>query len=325
MLNVRQSDRCDDVSVRRPDATARIEESDVALAIESLRGPSFTKRFANSRGNAATPEWNTPGGQPMHEHVRDQMYEFKGEVRTVQVPNLRGGVFQRFSANTLVTVAQHHLYDRTGPTARDLLHVYGPDKNNVKDWRQYYRYAWKDKGPNGIIYSDDAQIIREGKLACNSYAYSGQSSFALAGSGLFFIPEYGDAHISIRPYVQWLTSASFTGTESTLASATAYLGIYVESWARSGGGYNLDKDHFIKVWSQDTDGYMTHVSNEGSATVGDGLATDVFAVSSRKYAIYVYAYLETSAAPQQGKNELRFVTLDIDATVPYTVIEEKLA
>ncbi len=37
-----------------------------------------------------------------------------------------------------------------------------------------------------------------------------------------------------------------------------------------------------------------------------------------------YVYLETSASPQQQKNEQRFVTLDIDATVPFVVVEEKL-
>lgn len=106
----------------------------------------------------------------------------------------------------------------------------------VNAWRRYYRYAWKDKGPNGILYSSDTQIIQEGKLACNSYAYSGQNSFALVGAGMFFIPEYGNAKISIRPYVQWQTTASFTGTESAPASAAAFLGIWVESWKRSGGG-----------------------------------------------------------------------------------------
>ena len=46
-------------------------------------------------------------------------------------------------------------------------------------------------------------------------------------------------------------------------------------------------------------------------------------VTQRKYAIFVYAWLETSAGPQQNQNELPFVTIDIDATVPYVVIEEQ--
>jgi len=130
--------------------------------------------------------------------------------------------------------------------------------------------------------------------------------------------------VSIRPYVQWLTSASFTGTESTPASATANLGIYVESWQLSGGGHFVDRDLWIPVWSQNTQSYMTNAAAGGAATVSDGLTTEVLAVTQRKYAIFVYAYLETSAGPQQQKNELRFVTLDIDATIPFVVVQEKL-
>jgi hypothetical protein len=54
------------------------------------------------------------------------------------------------------------------------------------------------------------------------------------------------------------------------------------------------------------------------------LAIQCDLLSKRKYAIFVYAYLETSAGQPQKKNELRFVTLDIDATVPFVVVEEKL-
>jgi hypothetical protein len=58
--------------------------------------------------------------------------------------------------------------------------------------------------------------------------------------------------------------------------------------------------------------------------VSDNLTREFTALVGRKYAIFVYAYLEASAGPQQKKNELRFVTIDIDATVPFVVVEEKL-
>ena len=253
-----------------------------------------------------------------------KMNRFRNDVGTVGLNQFHGGVFQKFDSNIMLTIANHRLFEPVVPSARDLLHVYGADRDNIKDWQRYYRYAWKDKGPNGIIYSTDAQIIREGKLACNSYAYSGQSSYALVGAGMLFRPLFGDATISIRPYVQWLTSASFTGNDSAPASATANLGIYVESWQVSGGGHFVDRDLWIPVWSQNTQSYMTNATAGGAATVSDGLTTDILAVAQRKYAIFVYAYLETSAGPQQQKNELRFVTIDIDATIPYVVVEEKL-
>ena len=301
-----------------------IDERDVTAAVESLNSASFKGRFIRTDCNIADPEWKAPSGQPLYEHVRDQMDRFRKDVDPVRLHHLHSGVFQRFDSGTLLTVGNHNLFEPIVPAARDLLHVYGPDRDNIKDWKRYYRYAWTDKGTNAIIYSSETQIIQEGKLACNSYAYSGQSSYALVGAGLLFRPQFGDAKVSIRPYVQWLTSASFTGNDSASASAAAYLGIYVESWPQSGGGHFVDRDLWIPVWSQNTQSYKTNMTAGGAATVGDGLTTEILAVTQRKYAIFVYAYLETSAGPQQQKNELRFVTLDIDATVPFIVIEEKL-
>lgn len=121
------------------------------------------------------------------------------------------------------------------------------------------------------------------------------------------------------------TAVEFLNSASLTISSAAYLGIYVESWMRSGGAHYVDRDHWIPVWSQNTQSYMRNVPAGGAANVGDGLTTDIFAVTQRKYAIFVYAYLETSAGPQQQRNEVRFVTIDIDATVPYVVVEETLA
>ncbi len=299
-------------------------EREMAAAIKSLNSASFKKRFIQTHCNAADPVWKISGGKTVNEHVRDQMNHFKNDVETLGVRDFHSGVFQKFDANTLLTIGFHQLTKPFIPSSRDLLHVYGADRDNIKDWTKYYRYAWKQKGPNGIIFSTDEQIIREGKLACNSYAYSGQGSYAIAGAGMLFRPLFGDAIVSIRPYVQWLTSASFTGTESTNALATANLGIYVESWPASGGSLFTERDIWIPVWSQNTQSYIINNQAGGAANVSDGLATELLTVTQRKYAIYVYAYLETSADPQQHKNEQRFVTLDIDATVPFVVVEEKL-
>jgi hypothetical protein len=310
--------------MKKPAVTGEISKRDVTAATKSLNSASFKERYIRTDCNSADPKWKTPSGQPIAEHVRDQMYGFQKDVDAVQLQHLHGGTFQKFGPTTMLTIGQARQLEPFVPKARDLFHVYGPDRDNIKDWQRYYRYAWKDKGPNGIIYSNDTQIIREGKLACNSYSYSGQNSFAVVGAGMFFIPQFGNAKVNIRPYVQWMTSTSFTGNDRAPASALALLGIYVESWALNGGAYNVDRDHWIPVWSQNTQSYMTNVTAGGAATVGDGLATEVFAVTQRKYHIFVYAWLETSAGPQQQKNEVRFVTIDIDANVPYVVVEEKL-
>jgi len=300
------------------------DERDVEYVSKSMERASFRDRFIQTSRNAPDPEWNVHNGKPMGEYIRKQLSRFRKTTDNLKLNQFHGDVFQKYDAKTLYTIAHHRLGDVVAPSARDLLHVYGPDRDNLRDWKSYYRYAWKEKGPNAIIYSTDEQIIREGKLMCNSYAYSGQGSYAIAGAGMFFRPLFGDAKISIRPYVQWSTSASFTGTESTSALARANLGIYIESWQLSGGGYFVDKDYWIPVWSQNTQGYMVHNMDGGVTTVGEGLSAEILTNTNRKYAIYVYAYLETSADPQQGKNELRFVTLDIDAHVPFVVVEETL-
>jgi hypothetical protein len=300
-----------------------IDERDVTAATDALRLASFTQRFIRTDGNAPDPEWKVDGGRSISEHVRDQATAFKNEIATVSPQQFRGGVFEKFASNVWLTAAHSHLGDAITVIPRDLLHVYGPDRDNTKDWTRYFRYAWTDKGPNAIIYVSNDDIIQRGKLGCNSYAYSGQSSYALVGAGMFFRPQYGDAKLSIRPLVQWMTNASFTGTDPVAASASASLGIYVESWDQSGGGHYVDRDLWIPVWSQNTNSYMSNATDGGSAGPSDGLAVDMLGVAHRKYAIFVYAWLETTVGAQQQTNELRFVTIDIDATVPYVVVEEQ--
>jgi hypothetical protein len=300
------------------------DDRDLVMAYESLNTASFKKRFIKTANNAANPEWNAANGEPIKDNVNLLKNRFKNEFQTAGLQKLYGGVFQKYDSGSMLTLAHHRLTDAVVPAARDLFHVYGPDRDNKGDWKSYYRYAWKEEGPNAIIYSTDSQIIREGKLGCNSYAYSGQGSYAIVGAGMLFRPLFGDAMVNIRPYAQWLTSASFTGTESTPASAIANIGIYVESWQVTGGGHYVDRDLWMPVWSQNTKNYILHATAGGAATVSDGLATDILCVTQRKYAVFVYVYLETSASPQQQKNEQRFVTLDIDAAIPYVVLEEKL-
>ena len=285
-----------------------IDERDVEAAVESLRSDSFRQRFIRTERNADDPTWTVEGGRPISEYVREQMTTFRNEIGTVSPQQFRGGVFEKFSSNTLLTVGHSHLGD-TITVFRDLLHVYSADRDNTKDWTRYYRYAWTDKGPNAIIYSSNDDIIRAGKLGCNSYAYSGQNSYALVGAGMLFRPQNGDTKLSVRPLVQWMTNASFTGNDPAAASATASLGIYVESWDQGGGGHYVDCDRWIPVWSQNTQGYMKNATDAGSATASDGPAVDLLTVAHRKYAIFVYTWLETSAGPQQQQNELRFVTM----------------
>ncbi len=313
--------------MKERDVSDGIAASDVAMAVESLNSSPFRDRLI--RAHAATSAiadaaWKAPDGRPIDEYVRDQRSRLKRQVESMPLNDFRGGMFHTIEAESILTVAHHQRPKPSPPTPRDLLHVYGPDKNATNDRTSFYRFAWKDKGPHAILHSTDPQIIQQGQLACTSYSYSGQSSYALVGAGMFFEPHFGDATVNIRPYVQWLTSASFTGNDRAPASAAAHLGIYVSSWARTGGGHYVDRDVSIPVWSQNTSSYLVQQTASGSATAADGLSTDILAVSQRKYAIFVYVYLETSAGAQQTRNETRYVGLDIDAVVPYVAVQETL-
>ena len=300
-----------------------IDERDVAAAVESLKSGTFRERFLPTDRNAKNPKWTAGDGQPIDEFVRGQMTAFKEEVTAVSPQQFRGGAFEKLESNVWVTVGHSHLNDPVVIVPQERLHLYGPDRNNTKDWKLYYRFAWTDEGPNAIIFPSNDEIIQQGKLGCNSYAYSGQSSHALVGAGMYFRPNYGDTRLSIRPLVQWMTTASLTGSDPAAAAATASLGIYVESWDQNGGGYFVDRDHWITVWSHNSSGYLSNATDSGTASPSDGLAVDLLAVAHRKYSIFVYAWLETTVGPQQNRNELRFATIDIDATVPYVVVEEQ--
>lgn len=313
--------------MKEPNASGDHAGGDVAIAVESLHSSPFRDRLLRAHGGTsavADPVWKAPNGRPIDEYVRDQRSRLKRDVERMPLNDFHGGMVQRIESESILTVAHHQHFTSSPPPPRDLLHVYGPDRNATNDRTAFYRFAWKDKGPHGILHSTDTQIIQEGKLACTSYAYSGQSSYALVGAGMFFQTEFGDATINIRPYVQWLTSASFTGNDRAPASAVAHLGIYVQSWARTGGGHHVDRDYWMPVWSQNTSSHLVQQQASGSATATDGLSTDILAVSQRKYAIFVYAYLVTSAGAQQTRNETRYVGLDIDAVVPYVAVEETL-
>lgn len=303
--------------------TLEADEREIATALQSLRSPAFKSRFISTDSNPSDPEW-IMDGLPVDAHVKSLVGKYKNEIEGNHLKDFHTSSFEKFNASTLITSAHHRLYPPVIPAPRDLFHVYGPDKDNTRDRERYYAYAWKDEGPHAIMYSDDIMIIRQGALECNSYSYSGQNSYALVGAGLFFTPKYGASRISIRPYVQWQTYASFTGVSGPMASATANIGIYVESWKTGNSEVLNESDIWVQLWHRNTGQYTAANTAGGTATVMDGLTCNVNTIPQRKYAIYVYAWIETSAGPQEQKNEYRFVTLDIEAKVPYVVVEEKL-
>ena len=82
--------------MKDPIVTGEIGERDVTTALESLNAASFKRRFIRTDRNAADPEWKTPSGQAIQEHVRGKMDRFKTDVDAVGLQDFHGGVFHRF-------------------------------------------------------------------------------------------------------------------------------------------------------------------------------------------------------------------------------------
>jgi|GEM_PF-1713885 len=300
-----------------------ITESDIKSAVKSLKSASFKSRFIRPGRDSGIPVMEGSNRESVKALARKKMEDFREDVKSAPMRNFHNGVYQKFETNTLASIAHNHWADIVTPKARKSLWIYNPDRDNTRDWKRYYRYAWKSRSLGGTIFSKDADIIQRGMLSCSAHSYSGQNAYAMAGTGIFYRPQRGDAKVNIRPYVQWLTNSSFTGDTGIPASAAAYIGIYVNSWGPDGGLHHVDRDYWIRVWSHNTRGHITGFGAEGTAAVADGLATEFLAVKQRKYSIFAYVYVETSAEPRQQKNHSRFVVLDIDATVPFMVLEEK--
>src|SRR3972149_5004689 len=106
--------------MQEPIVTGETGERDVTTAVESLNSASFKARFIRTDCNATDPEWKTPSGQAINEHVRDQMDGFRKDVDAVRLHHFHGGVFHRFDSGLLLTGAHHHLFEPVVPTARDL-------------------------------------------------------------------------------------------------------------------------------------------------------------------------------------------------------------
>ena len=66
--------------MKEQNITEGFNEHDVAVAKESLKSASFRGRFIRTGCNVADPVWKVPGGQPIIEHVRNQMNGFRKDV-----------------------------------------------------------------------------------------------------------------------------------------------------------------------------------------------------------------------------------------------------
>lgn len=306
-----------------------LDNHDIEHVIETI-GRRLRERHGTPAAHSVRdPDWTAEDGRPIASVVREHVERFRDSMSGLPLRDFHGSVLQRVTDGVLVTGVEHIGF-RPPPEPRDLLHVYGPDRDGTRA-RRSYRFAWTDGSVGGsIVYAKAPQIIGQGLLQANAYAYSGQAAFAVTGAGMLFVPEHGAARVSVRPYLPWRTTASFTHSrwdeepEATSASVSCLLGILVESWRPGDAVVAQEQDAWITAYAHSTTDWLRDVPSGGTATVGDGLATDFVAVPGRRYAIYVYAWLEASASPQVHKNQSRFCTIDVDASAPFVVAQETL-
>ncbi|MCR8670530.1 hypothetical protein [Agrococcus sp. HG114] len=306
-----------------------LDNRDIEHVIEAIGERLRHRRGAPAAHATPDPRWTLDDGRPIASAVRQRVDEFRETMRGLPLHDFGGSVLQRAVRTSVLTGAKHFELHRP-PEPRDMRHVYGPDRDSLRE-RRYYRFAWTDATTGGgTVFAGHPQIVGQGLLQASAWAYSGQASFAVTGAGTLFVPEHGAARVAVRPYVPWSTTASFTHStwdedpEATPASVACLLGILVESWHPGDALVQQEQDAYITAFAQSTDRFLKGVPAAGTATIGSGLATSFVAVPGRRYAIYVYAWLEASVAPQVHRNQQRFCTIDVDASVPFVVAEETL-
>ena len=306
-----------------------LDNHEIEHVIEAVGRRLRERRGAPAARGGPDPDWTNSAGRPIASVAHEHVTRFHDSMAGLPLRDFHGAVLQKVTDGVLVTGVQH-VSPKAPPQPRDLLHVYGPDRDNTRA-RRYYRFAWTDATVGGgMIVAKQPQIIGQGLLQASAYAYSGQSVFAVTGAGMLFTPEHGAARVSVRPYLPWRTTASFTHStwdeepEATRASVSCLLGIVVDSWRPGATTVQQERDHWITAYAHQTTQLLRDVPESGTATVSDGLATDFVAVPGRRYAIYVYAWLEAAASPQVHKNQSRFCTIDVDASVPFLVAKETL-
>jgi hypothetical protein len=216
-------------------------------------------------------------------------------------------------------------FDRALPPQRDLLHVYGPDRQGTGGpW--FYRRGWThidDTQGAGIGAKTDHTT---GQMWASHYT-TGPGRNAYAGIGMYLRPRLGWCRISVRPYLPWSGVATLTHrvhdarlNERRWASALGQTGIIVQSWNPSGGAYNLDARHFVTEWLRQEINPRGARDYDGVSTVSTGLHVDVLGTDQRQYMIWVCLRVWVQA--DRGFATSTYAGSSISTTLPFVVVEE---
>lgn len=302
-----------------------IDDAEIEMLLASMDQHAFRRRAIINAAAGPPVEEQLVDDRPESHRTAERLDRFRASVSPIlrEGSDLRDARFHSvFDGLDMTIDGMFEL--ASAPEARDLMHVYGPDRDNTGE-RRYYRYAWLDHGGYGSAFTTSSPaIIRSGRLAGACGVYEGQWGYSLGGAGMLFIADHGAARVSVRPYLPWVALTSFNHY-TVNASVRCSLGILVQSWRPGDAQTVQEVDHFVRVVGRSSsEGYLLDSETSGIGIPSSGLQTQFVAVPGRRYGIYVYAWLETSGGAAGGSGPIGYSRIEVDASIPFVVAEETL-
>lgn len=301
----------------------RIDEDELEMLRASMAATAFRRRAIIRAASGPEVDEQQHEGRPVPDHVAEQLDLFRQRAAPVVRLQLRDATLHTITDGLDMTIGGVFA-PKPRPEPRDLLHVYDADRARTGEQR-YYRYAWLDHSIHASPFSTPAPVIvRSGRLAGTCGVYGGQWGFSVGGAGMLFTADHGPARVDVRPYLPWLALTSFNHY-AVDAAVRCDLGILIESWRPGDTHTQQERDHWITVLARNSgEGHLYDAPTSGTGTPTTHLRTDFVAVPGRRYAIYVYAWLETSGGRTVADGPLPYSRIELDASIPFVVAEETL-
>ncbi|WP_405218867.1 hypothetical protein [Agrococcus sp. Ld7] len=305
-------------------STDRTDDAEIERLLASMGRTAFLRR-AVIRSAAGPPvDEQLHDGRTVPLHVAEHLDRFRDRVNPALRLDLHD-IRMHSVVDGLDLTIGGLLQPEPPPEPRDLLHVYGPDRDTTGE-RQYYRFSWLDHSQYGSAFTTSGPaIIRSGRLAGACGVYWGQWAYSLGGAGMLFTAEFGPSRVFVRPHIPWLALTSFN--HATIgATVRCSLGILVQSWKPGAADSAFqERDHWVDVVLRSSaEGYLFDSGTSGTAGVSSGVTCEFVAVPGRRYAIYVYAWLEVDGGRVGGEGPIGYSRIELDASVPFVVVEEVL-
>ncbi|WP_347755423.1 hypothetical protein [Agrococcus sp. ProA11] len=206
-------------------ASPRIDDDELEQLLASMDRTAMPRR-AGIRSAAGPPvDEQLHDGRTVPLHVAEHLDRFRDRVNPALRLDLHAVIVHSVVDGLDLTIGGW-LRPKPPPEARDLLHVYGPDREGTGE-RRFYRFAWLDHSQYGSPFTTAGPaIIRSGRLGGACGVYWGQWAFSVGGAGMLFVAEHGPARVSVRPHIPWLALTSFN-RYTIGASVRCSLGILV--------------------------------------------------------------------------------------------------